>query len=289
MSDIKSELAGHYAGAPTSRRGFIVTSLGAGFALAAQPIMAQQLVTTDSQGLLAGEVKIPVADGSIPAYRAAPAGSKHAPVIIVISEIWGVHEHIADLTRRLAKLGYFAVAPELFARQGDPRKIESIPQLLTDIISKVPDAQVFGDIDATVSWAAKEGANTQRLGVTGFCWGGRITWMYCGHNPHVKAGVAWYGRLRDSVRANQPRHPLDWADSLYAPVLGLYGGKDQSIPLSDVDEMNIRLQAAKSASHIEVFPDAGHAFNADYRPSYRKAEAEEGWKRMLAWFKKYGV
>ncbi|MBL8482689.1 MAG: dienelactone hydrolase family protein [Rhodocyclaceae bacterium] len=289
MPDIPSELDSLVAGAPSGRRGFIVTSLGAGFALAAQPIMAQQLITTNSAGLIAGEVRIPVADGTIPAYRAAPAGKKHAPVVIVISEIWGVHEHIADVTRRLAKLGYFAVAPELFARQGDPRKIEGIPQLLRDIVAKVPDQQVFGDLDATVAWAASEQADTRRLGVIGFCWGGRQVWMYCTRNPKVKAGVAWYGRLRDNVSANQPRHPLDWADSLTVPVLGLYGGKDQGIPQTDVEEMNKRLKAAGQPSYIRVYPDAGHAFNADYRPSYRKAEAEDAWQQMLEWLRRYGV
>ncbi|MBK7663007.1 MAG: dienelactone hydrolase family protein [Sterolibacteriaceae bacterium] len=274
---------------PFSRRDFVATLLGSGFALAVQPVMAQQLIKTDSAGLLAGEVKIPLKDGELLAYRSMPAGGKKLPVVVVISEIFGVHEHIADLTRRLAKQGYLAIAPELFSRQGDPRKLDNIQQIIGEIIAKVPDAQVIADLDASVAWAQANGGDASRLAVTGFCWGGRQTWMYCAHNPKVSAGVAWYGRIADAVTPNQPRHPLDIAADLKVPVLGLYGGQDQGIPLASVEEMKSALARAGSKSQIHVYPDAPHAFNADYRPSYRKSEAEDGWRRMLAWFKANGV
>jgi carboxymethylenebutenolidase len=269
------------------RRAFLVTSLGAGFALAMQPVMAQTVIQTDTTGLLAGEVKVPVKDGEMVAYRATPAGKAKPPVVLVISEIFGVHEYIKDTCRRLAKAGYFAVAPELFARQGDPRNFTSIPELQDKIISRTPDAQVMSDLDATVAWAAKQGGDTNRLAITGFCWGGRITWLYCAHNPQVKAGVAWYGRLTGTVNDFTPRHPLDIAGELKAPVLGLYGGLDTGIPLEQVEKMEAALKVgskAARASEIHVYDNAPHAFHADYRPSFRKEEAEDGWKRMLAWF-----
>lgn len=274
------------------RRSFLVTSLGVGFALATQPVMAQTAIKTDDAGLLAGEVKVPVGDGEMVAYRAAPIGVTRQPVVLVVSEIFGAHEYIRDTCRRLAKLGYFAVAPDLFARQGDPRQIASIPEILEKITGKTPDAQVLGDLDACVSWAAKQGADATRLAVTGFCWGGRITWLYAAHNPAVKAGVAWYGKLVGPANAITPKHPTELVSQLKAPVLGLYGGLDTGIPLETVEAMEKALQQgspAARASEIHVYDNAPHAFHADYRPSYRKEEAEDGWRRMLAWFRKNGV
>lgn len=274
------------------RRSFLATSLGVGFAVATQPVIAQTAIRTDEIGLLAGEIKVPVKDGELVAYRAAPGGLSKPPVILVVSEIFGAHEYIRDICRRLAKLGYCAIAPDLFARQGDPRQIASIPEILEKITNKTPDAQVMSDLDACVAWAAAQGADTSRLAVTGFCWGGRITWLYCAHNPAVKAGVAWYGRLVGTVNAVTPKHPTELVGELKAPVLGLYGGLDTGIPLETVEAMEQALQqgsAAAKASEIHVYDNAPHAFHADYRPSYRKAEAEDGWQRMLAWFRKNGV
>mgnify|MGYP001281285996 FL=1 len=272
-----------------NRRSFLVTSLGAGFALSVQPVMAQTAIKTDDVGLLAGEVKVPVKDGEMVAYRALPKGAVKPPVVLVVSEIFGVHEHIQDVCRRLAKLGYCAIAPELFARQGDPRQYSSIPDILAKITSKTPDAQVMSDLDSTVAWAASKGANTDRLAITGFCWGGRITWLYCAHNPQVKAGVAWYGRLVGDVNEFTPRHPINIAADLKAPVLGLYGGLDTGIPLETVEKMEMALKEGSKAarlSQIHVYDNAPHAFHADYRPSFTKDAAEDGWKRMQAWFKK---
>jgi carboxymethylenebutenolidase len=274
------------------RRSFIVTSLGAGFALATQSALAQTAIKTDDTGLVAGEIKVPVKDGDMVAYRAVPAGLQKPPVVLVVSEIFGAHEYIRDVCRRLAKLGYCAIAPELFARQGDPRQIASIPDIQARITSKTPDAQVLSDLDACVAWAAGKGADTRRLAVTGFCWGGRITWLYAAHNPGIRAGVAWYGRLVGAVNDITPRHPTDLAGQLKAPVLGLYGGLDAGIPLETVEAMEKALKqggAAAQASEIHVYDNAPHAFHADYRPSYRKEEAEDGWQRMLAWFRKNGV
>ncbi len=271
------------------RRGFLVTALGAGFALAVQPVMAHTVIATSAEGLLAGEVSIPTADGAMPAYRAQPAQGGPFPLILVVQEIFGVHEHIKDICRRLAKLGYQAIAPELFARQGDPRQYSVIQDILTKIVAQVPDSQVMSDLDACVAWAKNHAADTTRLGITGFCWGGRITWLYAAHNPGVKAGVAWYGRLVGAAGALTPKHPIDLAGDLKAPVLGLYGGLDQGIPLDSVDKMQAALAAAGKNSRIHVYDNAPHAFNADYRPSYRKEEAEDGWRRMQAWFKQNGV
>ena len=274
------------------RRTFLVTSLGAGFALATQPVMAQTAIKTDDIGLLAGEIKVPVKDGEMVAYRALAQGAKKAPVVLVISEIFGAHEYIRDTCRRLAKLGYCAIAPELFARQGDPRSIESIPDIQAKITSKTPDAQVMSDLDATVAWAAAQGADASRLAITGFCWGGRITWLYAAHNPQLKAGVAWYGRLVGVVNEFTPQHPSELAGELKAPVLGLYGGLDTGIPLETVEAMEEKLKsgsAAARASEIYLYDNAPHAFHADYRPSYRKEDAADGWQRMLAWFAKHGV
>ncbi len=235
-------------------------------------------------------MKIPVADGEIPAYRAMPDKGKHFPVVLVVQEIFGVHEHIKDLCRRFAKAGYLAVAPELFARQGDVSKISDWKQIFAEVVSKVPDAQVMSDLDATVAWAGKSGSgDVKRVAVTGFCWGGRIVWLYAAHNPQLKAGVAWYGRIRGDATELQPKYPIDVAADLKAPVLGLYGGKDQGIPLADVDAMRAALAAAKKPSEIVVFPEAQHGFLADYRPSYSERDAKEGWAKCLAWFRERGV
>ena len=272
-----------------SRREFVVTTLASGFALAVLPVSAET-ITTDTSGLEAGEIKIPVADGEMPAYRAMPATGKSFPVILVVQEIFGVHEHIKDVCRRLAKLGYLAIAPELYARQGDVSKLTDLKEIMAKVVSKVPDAQVMSDLDAAVAWAKKSGkGNTDKLGVTGFCWGGRITWLYTAHNPQVKAGVAWYGRLVGQADELHPKHPVDMASSLKAPVLGLYGGTDAGIPVESIETMRSALKAANKTAEIVIYPDTPHAFFADYRPSYREDKAADGWKRLQAWFKKYGV
>jgi carboxymethylenebutenolidase len=276
-----------------TRRRFVVTSLAAGFALAVRPVAAQTVITTDTKGLEAGEVKIPVSDGQIPAYRAMPDKGKGFPVALVVQEIFGVHEHIKDICRRFAKLGYLAVAPELYARQGDVSKIADIQEIISKVVSKVPDAQVMSDLDATLAWAASNKGNADHAGVTGFCWGGRIVWLYAAHNPRLKAGVAWYGRLVGETNGLQPENPIDLVKSLKAPVLGLYGGADQGIPVDTVEKMRAALKAsgnpAAEKSEIVVYPDAPHGFHADYRPSYRKEAAEDGWKRLRAWFKAHGA
>ncbi|AFY64541.1 dienelactone hydrolase family protein [Geitlerinema sp. PCC 7407] len=273
-----------------TRRKFLITStLAAGFALAARPLMAQ-VIQTSPQGLTAGEVKIPVADGEIPAYRAMPATGSNFPVVLVIQEIFGVHEHIQDVCRRFAQLGYLAIAPEMFVRQGDVSQLSDVQQIISQVVSKVPDEQVMSDLDATVAWAESTGkANTNKLAITGFCWGGRITWLYSAHNPKVGAGVAWYGRLVGNETELTPQHPVDIAASLDVPVLGLYGGQDDGIPVSTVDQMREALKQGDSGSDIIVYPDAPHAFFADYRPSYRQADAEDAWRRLQGWFKWHGV
>jgi carboxymethylenebutenolidase len=273
-----------------TRRDMLMTSLAIGFAAAAGPVAADTVITTPSEGLTAGEVKIPTADVEIPAYRAMPATGGPFPVVLVVQEIFGVHEHMKDLCRRFAREGYLAVAPELYARQGDPTKFTDWKQLFAEIVNKVPDAQVMSDLDAAVAWAGKSGSgDVKRVGVTGFCWGGRITWLYCAHSPQVKAGVAWYGRLVGETSPLQPKYPIDVVADLKAPVLGLYGGQDQGIPLADVEKMRAALAAAKNPSEIVVFPDAPHGFNADYRPSYRPDDAREGWRQALAWFRRHGA
>lgn len=272
-----------------SRRGFVVTSLAAGFAAAVRPVAAET-ITTNTEGLEAGEVKIPVKDGEMPAYRACPAEGKDFPTILVVQEIFGVHEHIKDVCRRLAKLGYLAVAPALYARQGDVSGMTDIKEIIANVVSKVPDAQVMSDLDATVAWAKSAGrGNTEKLGVTGFCWGGRIVWLYSAHNPNLKAGVAWYGRVVGPADELHPKQPVDIAKDLKAPVLGLYGGADTGIPLDSVEQMDKAIEAAGGKSEIHVYPDAPHGFHADYRPTYRQEPAEDGWKRLQAWFKDHGV
>lgn len=268
------------------RRGFLVTSLGAGFALSVLPVSAQT-ITTSADGLIASEVKVKTADGEMPAYRAMPATGGNFPTLLVISEIWGVHEHIADVCRRFAKLGYFAIAPELFARAGDPRKYTETAKLIEEIVKKTPDAQVLSDLDATVEYAKASGkADASRVGITGFCWGGRITLMYAAHNPKLKAAVAWYGSLRSMAPGDKT--PLDVAANIKVPLLGLYGGADAGIPTPDSEKMRDAVKAAGNAN-VEwvIYPDTPHAFHADYRPSYRKEQAEDAWKRATAWLKKY--
>ncbi len=274
-----------------SRRGFIATTVGSGFAAAVMPVTAQA-IRTSSDGLTAGEVMIPVGDFNMPAYRVMPAGKTGLPVVLVVSEIFGVHEYIADVARRFAHLGYLAIAPELFVRQGDAQSYGEIARLISEVIAKVPDAQVMGDLDACVAWAGANGGDTKRMGITGFCWGGRITWLYAAHSAKIKAGVAWYGRLVGASNALQPKNPIDFVGELRAPVLGLYGGADAGIPLDTVDQMKAALAAGSPAarqSEFVIFPGAPHAFHADYRPSFRKRAAEDGWKRCVAWFKAHGV
>lgn len=271
------------------RRGFLKTALGTGFAAAVLPVCAQNVVKTDAKGLTAGEITVNVNGQAVPVYRAQPEGKTNLPVILVISEIFGVHEYIADVTRRFAKLGYLALAPELFVRQGDPGSYGTIAELQKEIISKVPDAQVMTDLDAVVAWAKTHGGNTDKLGITGFCWGGRITWLYAAHNPKIKAGVSWYGRLVGSNTALTPKNPIDIAVTLKAPVLGLYGAQDGGIPVATVVQMKDALAKGRSKSEFTVFKNSGHAFHADYRTSYVEADAKEGWQQALTWFKTHGV
>lgn len=272
-----------------SRRGFIVTALGAGFAVATQPIMAETAIHTDSQGLTAGEIRVPTADGPLAAYRAMPAGGRNLPIVLVIHEIFGVHEYIKDVCRRLAKAGYLAIAAEMYARHGDVARMSNIQDILAGPVAHTPDTEHMSDLDACAAWAAQNGGDPQRLAVTGFCRGGRTTWLYAAHNPHLKAAVAWYGTLEGAPSANQPKWPIDIAGELKAPVLGLYGGQDQGITADQIADMEAALKKAGGKSQIHVYPDAPHAFHADYRPSYRKEAAEDGWKRMLEWFKANGV
>jgi carboxymethylenebutenolidase len=272
----------------TNRRTFTRTSLATGFAAAVLPVSADT-ITTDTAGLESGEIKIKTKDGEIPGYRAMPTGGKNLPVVLVVQEIFGVHEHIKDICRRFAKKGYLAIAPDLYVRQGDVSGLTDFPEILK-IVSKVPDAQVMADLDAAYAWAKESGvADTAKLGVTGFCWGGRITWLYTAHNPAVKAGVAWYGRLLGPTDPLHPKNPIDLVKDLNAPVLGLYGGADNGIPNDTVEKMRAALKEAGKPSEIELYPDTPHGFHADYRPTYRKDKAEDGWKKLLAWFTKNGV
>jgi carboxymethylenebutenolidase len=271
------------------RRTFLKVSIGAGFAAAVLPVAAQTMIKTDTEGLTAGAINITVAGKEVPVYRAQPAGKSNLPVVLVISEIFGVHEHIADIARRFAKLGYLALAPDLFVRQGDAKAYTAIPDLIKEVVSKVPDQQVLTDLDAVVAYAKANGGNTDKMGITGFCWGGRITWLYSAHNPGVKAGVAWYGQLAGAKSALNPNSATELAPTLTVPVLGLYGGKDTGITQEQVEAMRVALAKGKSKSEITVFPNSGHAFNADYRASYVEADAKAGWADCLAWFKAHGV
>jgi carboxymethylenebutenolidase len=276
------------------RTAMVATALGSSFALSVQPVCAQTMITTPADGLTAGEVKVKTKDGKeMAAYRAMPATGQGFGTILVVQEIFGVHAHIADLCRRFAKAGYYAIAPELYFRQGDPKGYTEIPKLISEVVAKVPDEQVMGDLDAAVAFAKGEGkADTAKLGVTGFCWGGRIVWLYAASNPGLKAGVAWYGRVVGDATPLTPKHPVDIAKELKAPVLGLYGGADTGIPNDTVDKMREALKAGSPAaqkSRIDTYPDTPHGFNADYRPSFRKDQAEDAWKKALAWFKDNGV
>lgn len=280
-----------------NRREFFVTSiLAAGtYALAVQPIQAQTKITTDDRGLIAGEVKIPVAGGEMPAYRAMPdKKGKKFPVVLVIHEIFGVHEWIQDVCRRFAKLGYMAVAPALYARQGEVASLKDAKEINRQVYSKIPDTESMADLDATVEWAKRSGSgNTKKLSITGFCWGGRIVWMYAAHNPKVDAGAAWYGRVVPTagspVNAAQPKTPIDYARDLKVPVLGLYGGQDKGIPQDGVQRMQDELKKGKSGSEIVVYPNADHGFHADYRPSYNREASEDAWKKLQDWFKENGA
>ena len=284
-----------------SRRDFmagsIASGIASGFALAAHPLSAQTIIHTEPLNLTARTVQVPTDNGMIPAYYAmpgimrTPASPSSLPIVVVVQEIFGVHEHIKDVCRRFAQLGYLAIAPELYHRQGDVSKLKDNKEIFDKVVSKVPDWQVMRDIDATVRWAEINGGSRYKLGITGFCWGGRITWMYTAHNDYVKAGVAWYGRLTGDKDAMTPRHPLDVADNIRAPVLGLYGGDDAGIPLSTVEQMNaaLRKKPMSDPSLIHVYPDTPHAFHADYRASYREKQAQDGWDRCIAWFKRNGV
>lgn len=290
--DLSALLPGRSTEAGATRRTALKAAMGVGYAASVLPTLAQTAIQTSADGLVAGDVTIDVKGFGMPAYRAAPAGKTGLPVVLVLSEIFGVHEYIADTARRLARAGYLAIAPELFVRQGDAQGYGEMAKLIAEVIAKVPDAQVMGDLDATVAWAAANGGDVKKLGVTGFCWGGRQTWLYAAHNPNVKAAVAWYGRLVGAQNELTPRNPVDVAAQLHGPVLGLYGGADTGIPLDTVDKMKTALAAggaAARASTFVVYPDAPHAFHADCRPSFRKDAAEDGWRRALAWFQQHGV
>ncbi len=281
-----------HALARPNRRTALGAALGVGYAMAAAPVMAQTAIKTPTDGLTEGEISIAVNGTQVPVYRAQPAGQKNLPTVLVISEIFGVHEYIADVARRFARAGYLALAPELFVRQGDPQSYGEIAKLQAEIIAKVPDEQVMNDLDACVQWAAQNNGDTSRLGITGFCWGGRITWLYAAYQPRLRAGVAWYGRLSGAATPNTPQHPLDLATRIKAPVLGLYGAADTGIPVSDVERMKQALSAARDnpaaqACQFVVYPDTPHAFHADYRPTYRAAPAQDGWTRAQAWFKQH--
>ena len=277
-----------------NRRLALQTALGIGYCAAAMPLVAQTAIQTSTQGLMTGEVNIDVQGFQLPAFRAAPAGKTNLPVVLVISEIFGVHEYIADVAIRFAQQGYLAIAPELFIRQGDPSSYGEIAKLQAEVISKVPDAQVMNDLDACLAWAGTHGGNTQRTAITGFCWGGRIAWLYAMHNPRLQAAVAWYGRLEGQKTVATPAHPIDLVANLKAPVLGLYGAVDTGIPVASVERMQTALatiaangNSAAQSSRFVVYPNAPHAFHADYRPSYQAGPAQDGWKRALEWFKQY--
>ena len=276
--------------AEVNRRLFVSGGvLAAGYALAVRPAAAATPVLTDAAGLSAGAVMIPTVGGEMPGYAAMPEKGGNFPIVLVVQEIFGVHEYIRDICRRLAKLGYLAVAPELYFRIGDPSAVADIQTLLSTVVSKVSEPQVLADLDATAAWAAAHGGDGERTGITGFCWGGRITWLYAAHAPRLKAAVAWYGRLVGDAAPNTPVNPLDLATQLKAPVLGLYGGADPGIPVDTVERMKLATKAASVECDFVIYPEAPHAFHADYRPSYREEPAKDGWRRMLDWFKDHGM
>ena len=284
-----SDIIGLTRTAPLSRRGFMAASAAAaaGYTLAAGPVRAD-VIKTSTEGLAAGDVKIPVADGEMSGYRAAPAGVAHPPVVIVAMEIFGLHEYIKDVTRRLAKLGAFAVAPDYYFRKGDLTKITDMDQL-RPLVNGKPDAELLSDLDSTVAWAKSQGADTGRLGIIGFCRGGRTVWEYAAHSSDLKAGVAFYGTLVDPPNPLWPKSPTQLAPDMKAPVLGLYGGADQGISAAQIDAMKTALAANHKVADFKIYPGAPHGFHADYRPSYRKDAAEDAWQQMQAWLKKYHV
>ncbi|MFZ3129050.1 MAG: dienelactone hydrolase family protein [Rhodoferax sp.] len=291
MTEFDALLPGKTTASGATRRTVLQTALGVGYAATVVPVMAQTAIATPADGLRAGSTTFTVNGFQVPAYFAAPEGKTGLPVVLVVQEIFGVHEYIADTCRRLAREGYLAIAPDLYARQGDARQYTDISKLMAELVAKVPDAQVLADLDGAVQWATAHGGDGNRVAITGFCWGGRITWLYAAHGP-VKAAVAWYGRLVGANTELTPRNPIDVATTLHAPVLGLYGGADSGIPLDTIAKMKEVLakgNAASRASQFVVYPDTPHAFHADYRPSYRKEAAEDGWKRALQWFKDHGV
>lgn len=295
-NEVVSLLPGQSTEDGATRRTALKAALGVGYAAAAMPLMAQTAIKTSDAGLITGTPVYEVDNYPVPFYYAAPAGKKNLPVVIVVQEIFGVHAYIADTCRRFAKAGYLAIAPDLYARQGDAASYTDIAKLLAEVANKVPDAQMLGDLDAMVEWAGKNGGNLKKVGVTGFCRGGRATWLFAEHNPKVKAAVAWYGPVVGASSALTPKSPIELVGSLKAPVLGLYGGADGGIPLTTINEMKDALAAAGAkgnkaalASEFVVYPGVGHAFHADYRASYNKAAAEDGFQRALAWFKAKGV
>ena len=273
---------------PLARRGFMMTGLISGFTLATTHAKAQA-IHTDSDELISGETKIPTPDGGIPAYFARPDKAGPFPTILVIEEIFGVHEYIKDTCRRFAKAGYLAVAPELYARQGDLSTMTDVQQIIREVISKTPDAQVMSDLDATALWAAQNHGNPEKLAITGFCRGGRVTWLYATHNPKLKAAVAWYGPVGGGTSDIQPKTVIDVAGQIQCPLLGLYGGKDPGIPVDQVRAAEAKAKEAGKTVEIVIYQEAGHAFHADYRPSYIKDVAEDGWRRAIVWFKRNGV
>jgi carboxymethylenebutenolidase len=292
VSDIQSLVNSSTERHTATRRTALKVALGVGYTAAAGEIMAQTAIKTSSDGLKTGEITVEVNGFKVPAYTAAPAGKTNLPVVLVIQEIFGVHEYIADTARRFAKMGYLAIAPELYARQGDPTKYGAIADLLKEVVSKVPDAQVMADLDGMVKWAATNGGDANKVAITGFCWGGRVVWMYAAYSKDVKAGVAWYGRLEGPPNPMSPTNPIDLVANLHAPVLGLYGGADTGIPQASVDKMKAALATGSDAakkSQFVVYDGAPHAFHADYRPSFRKEPAEDGFKRAIDWLKANGV
>ncbi len=292
MTQTQSLLDSQAGDHTATRRTALKAALGVGYAATVGAAVAQTAIKTSADGLSAGDFEVEVNGFKVRAYRAAPVGKTNLPVVLVIQEIFGVHEYIADTCRRFAKMGYMAIAPELFERQGDPTKYNVMADLMKDVVSKVPDAQVMGDLDAMVKWAGSNGGDASKVAITGFCWGGRITWLYAAHSKSVKAGVAWYGRLVGTASDLTPKHPVDVAGGLNGPVLGLYGSADPGIPLDTVEKMKVALKdgsAAAKKSEFVVYEGAPHAFHADYRPSYRKEPAEDGFARALAWFKANGV
>jgi carboxymethylenebutenolidase len=290
-TEFNSLLPGQSTEQGANRRTALKVALGVGYAAAAAPLMAQTAIKTSSEGLSTGEISYEVNGFKVPAFFAAPVGKMNLPVVLVVQEIFGVHEYIADTCLRFAKAGYLAIAPELYARQGDPSQYAEMAKLISEVVSKVPDAQVMADLDGAVKWAGTHGGDLAKVAITGFCWGGRITWLYAAQGP-VKAGVAWYGRVVGANTSLTPQNPIDLAATMRAPVLGLYGGSDSGIPLDTLDKMKAALAtgtAASKAAQFVVYPDTPHAFHADYRPSFRQGPAEDGWQRCLAWFKANGV